>query len=147
MNSREEDIYNFLKEYHPETYRRGDYSVDKISELYELAKKLHVGKFSEGDFLTYTYKYNNLDDDIYTAVVIFEKHKRNETGESDLTEDLERTYLFKTFCYCLDIFNEKSKVYRGDTAISIAYSSNLRYSTQEEKIALLNKIKKGLIDV
>lgn len=147
MSSKEEDIYNFLKEYHPETYKRGDYSVDKISELYELAKKLHVGEFSEGDFLTYTYKYNSLDDNIYTAVVIFEKHKRNETGESDLTEDRERTYLFKTFCYCLDIFNEKSKVYRGGTAISIAYSSNLRYSTQEEKIALLNKIKKGLIDV
>lgn len=146
MNSREEDIYNFLKEYHPETYRRGDYSIDKVTELYELAKKLHVEDFSEGDFLTYTYKYNDFDKDIYTAVVIFEKHKRNEEGESDLA-DHGGTYLFKTFCYCLDIFNEKSKVYRGGTAISIAYSSNLRYSTREEKIALLNKIKKGLIDV
>jgi hypothetical protein len=150
MNSKEEDIYKFLKEFHPETNKKGDYSIDEISELYEIAKKTHVGEFTTGDFLTYNYKLQ-YEDDIYTAVVIFEKHKRNEKGESDLSidSDLNKSYMFKTYCYCLNVFdvNEISKVELGNKAISIAYTSSLRYSNQEEKIALLNKIKKGLIDV
>lgn len=146
MNSKEEDIYKFLKEYHPETYRKGDYSVDKIDELYELSKSLHVGEFTIGDFLTYTYNYPE-EDKTYTAVVIFDSHARNNRGESELSTLPDVNYLFTTFCYCLDVFNEESKIYKGNTSVKIAYSKNLRYSTLEEKIALLNKIKTGLINV
>ncbi len=148
MNFKEEDIYNFLKEYHPETNRKGNYSIDEISELYKIARKTHVGEFIAGDFLTYHYSYHN-SDIVYTAVVIFNEHNRYENEESVLTNDCNKTYTFKTFCYCLDVFDIDcvSTVSRGDTAISIAYSTDLRYSTQEEKIALLNKIKRGLINV
>ena len=91
--------------------------------------------------------YYPKEDKTYTAVVIFDSHARNNRGESELSTLPDVNYLFTTFCYCLDVFNEKSKIYKGNTSVKIAYSKNLRYSTLEEKIALLNKIKTGLINV
>lgn len=136
MNSKEEDIYNWAKEYLPGLLNM-DYSIDDLEHLYYIGKDL-LGKFKTGDYISYEW-IDPSDKKTRTAVVIFQENKRGENG--NVERSIEDDFIFKSILSDVDIFgiDEDSRIGVG---YNFGYSKDMRIASDIEISTFLKKVKK-----
>ena len=136
MNSKEEDIYNWAKEYLPGLLNM-DYSIDDLENLYYIGKD-SLEKFKTGDYISYEW-IDPSDKKTRTAVVIFQENKRSENG--NVERSIEDDFIFKSILSDVDIFG-----IGGDSHIGVGYcfgySKDMRIASDIEISTFLKKVKK-----
>ena len=112
MNSKEEDIYNWAKEYLPGLLNM-DYSIDDLENLYYIGKD-SLEKFKTGDYISYEWA-SSYDKKTRTAVVIFQENKRCENG--NVERSTENDFIFESILSDVDLFDVD-----GEHNIGIGYN-------------------------
>lgn len=136
MNSKEEDIYNWAKEYLPGLLDM-DYNIDDLEHLYYIGKDL-LGKFKTGDYISYEWTSSS-DKMVRTAVVIFQENKRSKNG--NVERSIEDDFIFESILSDVDIFDVDEDSHIG-VGYNFAYSKDMRIASDIEISTFLKKVKK-----
>lgn len=136
MNSKEEDIYNWAKEYLPGLLDM-DYNIDDLEHLYYIGKDL-LGKFKTGDYISYEWTSSS-DKMVRTAVVIFQENKRSKNG--NVERSIEDDFIFESILSDVDIFDIDEDSHIG-IGYNFAYSKDMRIASDIEISTFLKKVKK-----
>ena len=136
MNSKEEDIYNWAKEYLPGLLDM-DYNIDDLEHLYYIGKDL-LGKFKTGDYISYEWTRPS-DKKTRTAVVIFQENKKCENG--NVERSIENDFIFESILSDVDIFDVGGEHNIG-IGYNFAYGNDMRHASDIEISTFLKKVKK-----
>lgn len=136
MNSKEEDIYNWAKEYLPGLLDM-DYDIDDLENLYHIGKDL-LGKFKTGDYISYEWTSPS-DKKTRTAVVIFQRSKRSKNG--NVERSIENDFIFESILSDVDLFDIGGEHNIG-IGYNFAYGNDMRIASDIEISIFLKKVKK-----
>lgn len=155
MNSKEEDIYNWISIYYP-SLLKNEIDFSKLKEYYDLGIKNHVGEFKDGDIISWEWNSPKDDPSIpRLSMAVFKEHKFTKQGDSwilSVNDTGDKYYVFNTYFSFEDINNDKGRfVVGGDIPgkriVYTPYTENQRLASYEEKIRFFNLLESKYKDI
>jgi hypothetical protein len=132
-----EDIYDWFKKYIPSKLEE-DYDIDQLEEIYNSGIKYGVGKFKDGDIISYDW-ISNKESTLHTAVAIFKNHVINEYKFLNSINNYD--FCFFTYIGSFDLYSEDSpNIMKG---AKVVYKENIRIANEEEKLKFFDNLRKG----
>ena len=135
MNSSTGDIYDWFKKYFPSKLN-GDFDVDQLFEIYKRGIECGVGKFKDGDIISYNWT-NKESTLVHTAVAIYNYHIIDEY-KIDPFSNSSYNFFFYTYIGCFDLYSENPDIIKG---AKVVYMEDVRIASEEERLKFFDNLR------